>query len=289
MFEKVLVPTDFSKYSQKVLECVGGLPGVKEVILLNVIGPSDPLARVWDPGARLEEAKTKLEEQKSLLDGQGLKVKTRAEVMLEGEIWREIQTVADEEKVSLVVMGARGKGFVEGILLGNVAKKTLRYGSTHLLLMRYKILEDVEGGTLEAFCSRLFSKVLCPTDFSEPSKEAISFVKRLKGVEEIMLLHVISRGETSEEIDAHYQDAMKKLNSMKDEIEKEGRKVTTHISVGSSPEKISAVAEKEDVSLIAMSSHGKGWLKQLIVGSTTYDVARLGTRSVMVVKAGKKD
>jgi hypothetical protein len=46
MFEKVLFPTDFSKYSQKVLECVRELPGVNEVVLLHVIGPADPLARV---------------------------------------------------------------------------------------------------------------------------------------------------------------------------------------------------------------------------------------------------
>ena len=29
MFEKVLFPTDFSKYSQKVLECVKELPGLR--------------------------------------------------------------------------------------------------------------------------------------------------------------------------------------------------------------------------------------------------------------------
>jgi len=69
MFEKVLFPTDFSKYSQKVLECVKDLPGVNEVVLLHVIGPADPLARVWDPGGRIDESKAMLAEQSKILEG----------------------------------------------------------------------------------------------------------------------------------------------------------------------------------------------------------------------------
>ena len=37
MFEKVLVPTDFSSYAHKILECVGDIHDVKEVVLLNVV------------------------------------------------------------------------------------------------------------------------------------------------------------------------------------------------------------------------------------------------------------
>jgi nucleotide-binding universal stress UspA family protein len=285
MFETVLVPTDFSKYSQKVLECVGGLPGVKKVILLNVIGPSDPLARVWDPGARLEEAKEKLAEQAKFLEAQGLEVKQRAEPMLEGEIFRKIQAVSDEEGVSLVVMGARGKGFVENILLGNVAKKTLRYDDEHLLLMRYKMLEG--GEDLEEHCAMIFSKVLCPTDFSEPSDEAINFIKGIKGVREAVLFHVISSGESQEHIDAKMKEADEKLNAVKAEFEKAGIKASVQVVVGSPAEEIIEAAEKEDVSLVAMSSHGKGWVKQLIVGSVAYEVSKNGTRPVLVVRAGK--
>ena len=101
MFETVLVPTDFSKYSDKVLECVGGLPGVKKVVLLNVIGPVDPLATIWNPGARLKVAKKKLLDQAKLLEAQGLEVEQRAEPMLEGEIFRNIQEVSEEEGVIL--------------------------------------------------------------------------------------------------------------------------------------------------------------------------------------------
>ena len=285
MFETVLVPTDFSKYSQKVLECVGGLPGVKKVVLLNVIGPADPLARVWDPGARLNEAKKKLAEQAKLLEAQGLAVSQRAEPMLEGDIFRKIQSVSDEEGVDLVIMGARGKGFVQNIFLGNVAKNTLRYGDKHLLLMRYKMLEG--GEDLEQYCAMITTKVLCPTDFSGPSDEAISFIKGMKGIREAVLFHVVSSGESQAHVDAKTKEAMEKLNAIKAEFENVGVQASVKVAVGSPAEEIIAAAEEGDVSLVAMSSHGKGWVKQLVVGSVAYEVAKNGTRPVLVLRAGK--
>jgi nucleotide-binding universal stress UspA family protein len=288
MFKKVLVPIDFSKHSQKVLECIKALPGVKDVVLLHIIGPADPLARVWNPGGRIEEAKVKLAEQKELMEGGDQNIATRTEVVMEGEISRVIQKVADEENISLIAMGARGKGLVEGILLGNVAKDVLRYGSTNLLLMRYRMLEGREGPTLDMVCSQPLSKVLCPTDFSKPAAEAIGFVKEIEGVGEILLQHVIFQGETWKEIDAQKEVAIKKLNAIKEEIESAGLTVKVYASVGSPAQEISKLASKEDVSLIAMSSRGKGWLEQLTVGSTTYDVAMMVDRPVLVVRAGQK-
>ena len=286
MFEKVLFPTDFSKYSQKVLECLKELPGLNDLVLLHVIGPADPLARVWDPGGRIDESKAMLAEQSKILDDRGINVKTRTEAIMEGDISRVIQRVADEEGASVIVMGARGKGVVEGIFLGNVAKNVLRYGNTNLLLMRYRILEGRSGPSLEKFCSRPFSKVLCPTDLSRPAEYAIAFIKGILGVEEIVLQHVVSRGETWKEIEAQTEEITKRLDIIREGLEMAGLKAKVYASAGNPSEEIIALAEKEDVSMIAMSSHGLGWLKQLGVGSTTYDVARMGDRPVLVVRAG---
>ena len=51
MFEKVLIPTDFSDHAEKVIECVGEIPGVKEVVLLNVVA-RPAITRFWDPWPR---------------------------------------------------------------------------------------------------------------------------------------------------------------------------------------------------------------------------------------------
>ena len=79
-----------------------------------------------------------------------------------------------------------------------------------------------------------------------------------------------------------------KLNSIVKEIERPELKVTTHVKVGDAPHEICSLADREDASLIAMSSHGAGWLEQMVVGSTTYDTARIANRPVLIVRTEKR-
>lgn len=312
MFEMVLVPTDFSAYSQKVFECIRAIPSLKKVVLLHVIGPSHLVEREADKvygrkavdrishldyhyytpsQARIEETKAKLAERKEFLMKSGLSVETRYEIVKNGDISGVIQDVADEVHTDLIVLGARGKGLVEGLLLGDVAKNVLRYGTTNLLLLRYAILEGRKGPTMDMLCSQPFSRILCPTDFSEPAAETVEFIKKIDGAKEVILQHVIFGGETWTEIEAGRLAATEKLNAIGREIEQAGLKVKVCSNVGSPVEEICNLAAKEDASLIAMSSQGsheKGRLNQLTMGSTTYDVVRTTDRPVFVVRAVQK-
>ncbi|HNZ05863.1 MAG TPA: universal stress protein, partial [Methanothrix soehngenii] len=139
MFEKVLIATDFSKHAKKVIECIGEMPGLKEVLLLNVIS-RDPLARVWDPVSEIKDTEKKLEEEKKAIGAPGVTVKVKAVSVLEGEVASAINKVAMEENVSLVAMGARGRSLIMSTLLGSSSRNVLRFGRTHLLIMRYKTL-----------------------------------------------------------------------------------------------------------------------------------------------------
>jgi nucleotide-binding universal stress UspA family protein len=233
----------------------------------------------------VEKANEMIEKQKLYLQSLRFNVKTRVETIMEGDAAKIIQKVADEENATLIAMGARGKGKVSGLLLGSVSKNVLLYGQTNLLLMRYKLLE---GENLGRFCRSLFTRVICPTDFSQPAREVIDFVVNLKDVGEIGLQHVVASGESDEQIEAAVRDAAGKLNDIAKEIERPDRKVSVHVQVGNAPEEITRLADREDASLIAMSSHGKGWLKQMTVGSTTYETARISNRPILVVRAEKK-
>jgi nucleotide-binding universal stress UspA family protein len=307
MFERILVPTDFSKHAEKLIECVGDIPGLKEVVLLNVIS-RDPLARVWSPGDEVKEALKRLEVEKALLEKTGLKVKVRAESALEGSIGEVIKRVGDEECVSLVAMGARGRSILTGVLLGSVSTDELRYGDKNLLIMRYKTIEGRKGEAFETFCTRLFTKVLCPIDFSEAGMAALNVIKADKIAEEVVLLHVVTRAETADQLQSEVKEAEKKLMAIKEDLVSSGIKATVQILkahagedrtygtggmaaveppliAGGAAERIISAAEKEDVSVIAMSSHGKGWVEKLLIGSVVFDVARRGTRPVLVIRS----
>ena len=143
MFEKVLIPTDFSNHAEKVIECVGEIPGVKEVMLLNVVA-RPAITRFWDPVAEVKAAEKRLTEMKSAVKVPGVSVKVKAVTVLEGEVASAIQRVAEDEKVTLVAMGARGKSLIRSVLLGSASRNVLRYGNTHLLIMRYRDLEGAD-------------------------------------------------------------------------------------------------------------------------------------------------
>jgi len=285
MFEKVLFPTDFSEYAQKTLECIGDIPGIKELVLLHVVDATHPSKRGWTHGPHIENAKLLMEEKKEYLEGLGLKVKTKVDVITEGDVYREILDAATKEKVSLIVMGARGKSPIKDLLLGSTSTNVVRHAKTNLLIMRYKLVEDLEGIKHEKFCPMIFSKVLLPTDFSEPAGKTTSFMKEIKNIQEIVLLNVVNKGETTEEIEENVNEAKSKLGDIKSELAQAGFVVKDHVRVGNLPEEIISTADDEDVSLIAMSPHGKGWFKELLVGSTTCAVVRRAKRPVFVVRA----
>jgi nucleotide-binding universal stress UspA family protein len=280
MFEKVLIPTDFSSHAKKVIECVGEIPGLCELLLLNVVA-RDPLARVWDPVAEVKEAEKSLMNEKGSIKTPGVNVRVKAVSVLDGEVASAIQKVAADEKISLVVMGARGRSRIKSALLGSVSRNVLRFGDTHLLIMRYIALD---GGEMEKYCTRAFEKVLFPTDFSQPAEAALSFLKGISGIGELMLLNVVSTGETDDEIEANEFAAKEKMQDLVPEIAKSGIKVTSKIIVGHPVEIIRSEAENEDVSLIAMSSVGKDTMYTGRIGSRTYDVANTANRPVLVVR-----
>lgn len=303
MFEKILVMTDFSAYARKFLEYAGDLSEVKDIVILNVVS-RDAREKSWDPASKIKDAEKRLEKEKKIVKAPGVNVKVRA-VSVEGddiatEIPMAIQRVANEENVQLVVMGARGKSYIQSVLLGSTTRNLLRYGDKHLLIMRYgtassasakenkmqsAVAESPRGQEmLEKFGEKILSKVLIPTDFSQPAEAAISAITGTKGVGEIVLLHVVSKGESKDEIEAEAGRAAEKLNAISQGIGKGGLKITPRVVVGVPAEAVRSVAEEEDVSLIAMSSVGENALRVGKIGNVTYDVANTANRPVLIIR-----
>ena len=150
----------------------------------------------------------------------------------------------------------------------------------------------------------MFSKILYPTDFSEPSKKAVKYVKKLKeaGTKEAIVLYVIDEHELGamvegcgwlgrnpaeclEELEkSQRENAEKELGKIREELESVGISVRTLIEKGTPYKKIIEVAEKEKVALIVMGSHGKGVLKELLIGSVSENVIRHTKKPVLIVR-----
>ncbi|MDD1700085.1 MAG: universal stress protein [Methanoregula sp.] len=285
MFEKILFATDFSAYAKKTLDCIAGFPGARDIILFHVVEN----ARSPRGGGEIGDifyrtGENFLKEEKRYLENLSRTLRVTTAVKTSSDPAGAIIETAEERGVSLIVVGARGNSLVEGILLGSVSRSVLRRSRTSVLIMRHKIIEDLKGKTFEMFCPMILSRVLCPIDFSRYSDNATALLSKTNGVGEVILLHVVSQGETEGEIDETVRTVKGQIEAIRNSLAAQGIEVKTIVRRGDPAAEITRIADEEDVSVIWMSSHGKSWFRELLLGSTAHTVAMNAKRPVIIIR-----
>jgi nucleotide-binding universal stress UspA family protein len=292
MFEKVLFPTDFSAYSQKIFHYIQDIPGIKEIILLHVVDATDHSIIGISHRQTLENTRILMEEKKEYLVHRGLKVQTLVTMIIsgrqEGTISTNILDTAIKEKVSLIIIGARGKNLIRDLFLGSISSDVVRDAKMNVLIMRGDPMENHAGTTQERAPLPIFSKLLVPLDFSRHADEALSFIQGIKGIEEIVLLHVVTENVNKEKFDEAVTNAHTHLEEIAKGLAGTGFLVTHHVRVGDPTKMILSVAEEDDVSLIAMSPHGKNWFEDAVIGSTAFSVANTAKKPVLIIRENKE-
>lgn len=285
MFEKVLFPTDFSEYAKRALDCIAGFPGARDVTLLHVVEKTRSPRGGGEIGDILyRTGKNLLEEERRYLENLSHNLRVTTAVKASSDTAGAIIETAEERGISLIVIGARGKGLVEGLLMGSVSMAVVRRSRTNVLIMRHKIIEEMKAKTYEMFCPMILFQVLCPIDFSRYSDSAIDLIRQTKGVRGIILLHVVSQGETEAEIEDAVQKAKDQIETIRSSLAATGIEVKTIVRTGDPTLEITRVADEEDASVIWMSSYGKGWFRDLVIGSTAYTVAMNAKRPVIIIR-----
>jgi len=285
MFEKILLPTDFSADSERVLQCVREIPGARDVVLLHVIDATRPSLTGGDMEQEKEQVEKLLLARQHELEKNGIirgeiAVEVITNPLMQGDVPLTILERAETEDVSLIMMGARGRNTIQNILLGSVSANVIRRAKVPVLLMRFPPAREQQ----ERHRS-LFSRVLVPVDFSRPSDNALLLLRRFPVAGQVILLHVVDRGESEAEISARVDEARTKLEAIQAGLVAAGMSVEVRVQVGYPPEEVHAAAERDDISLILMSPQGEGWTREiraLFVGSTTNAVIRRVTRPVLI-------
>ncbi|NLD38963.1 MAG: universal stress protein [Desulfatiglans sp.] len=150
----------------------------------------------------------------------------------------------------------------------------------------------------------LFKRILCPTDFSEPSYKALKaaddLAKEFRA--ELILIHVVSPMQVfpsspgfapgmmasnaylpediASDIKKHATESLEM--TVKEKVS-QGVKSKTVILHGNPAEEIAKYAEESKVSVIIMGTHGlTGW-RHLLLGSVTEKVARIASCPVLTI------
>jgi len=248
MFKRVLVATDFSRHADRVLECIGEIPGMEEIILLHVC----PVER-----DRTEISPALLLEQKEhLLSPLGIPVRSLIVRSEHGDIVRGITGAAVRERASLIVMAARGRNLLRTLVLGSVSKGVIETSMTDVLVLHFRGEDAPDKEGLEKYCLNIFSKILCPVDFSKPTADVLAFLSGLPHIREVILLHVLPAPAPGENRDEQKAQAAAKLEHMKTALNQVTNRVNTVVRQGDPAAEIAAYADKEDISLILIPRYG---------------------------------
>jgi universal stress protein A len=148
-------------------------------------------------------------------------------------------------------------------------------------------------------------RILCPTDFSEPSYEGLKAANELAEhfSAELCLVHVVAPvpmpmaqapavpeafnvASYRTELEASAQRSLHEVVEQKLPKELRVRQIIGH---GEAASEIVRIAEEETVDLIVIATHGlTGW-RHLIFGSVAEKVVRLATAPVLTIRVSEKE
>ncbi|MHC1755194.1 MAG: universal stress protein [Methanosarcina sp.] len=146
-FQKILIATDGSKYSQKAVLHgmeLAKLMGAKVYALYvldkkayvpPVLETSIHLGSKWDimEETLRQEGDEAIQYAKKVAEDKEINYEG---VVVEGDPAHAILEFAEQNKVDLIVMGTLGKGGLERFLLGSVADKVVRHSKISVLVVK---------------------------------------------------------------------------------------------------------------------------------------------------------
>jgi len=159
MMEKILLPTDFSPTSQSAMEMAITVAKKfdSEIILLHVL-PDIPKSKLVEDMLN----KTAHDQFKTIRKKiSRSRVKMAEPIIATGNHFDQIIQLAKKRDVNLIIMGSGEKEGSEKPELGNTAKKVIRKSGKPVWIMKRDMHSNIK-------------RIICPIDFSEPSRRALN-------------------------------------------------------------------------------------------------------------------
>ncbi|MFN3395679.1 MAG: universal stress protein [Thermodesulfovibrionales bacterium] len=299
MYKKILYPIKFEEFSLDLLRCILDFKniGTEEIVLVHVIDVSKlPMDKYEGYSIRdVESLKTiaeeKMKEAIRIVEEAGLRTK---EIIRVGVPYREILKVVKEETgISLIVSGRQKKSPLKEIFIGSNTDRIIRYGDIPVFIPKYPAAFGASKEECEKICKNMFKRLLYPTDWSDCAKVTLEYLKGLKGaeVDEVVVAHVMNekamRLQPPEKFKEFEKEDMERLQTVKKELEQSGFKVKTRLEVGRPGTDLIRIAREEDITMIVMGTHGKGYVEGILWGSVSRNVVEYSNRPVLLIKSEK--
>jgi len=286
MFKTIVLATDLSPAWEEIVACAGEFKalGCSRVILTNVI-----VTRFM---VGLEEmlradVRPKLEAQQQQLKAQGLQVEVEMPIGLPAY---SLNDIACRYCADLIVVGSHGTALWREAVLGCFTCAVLHHARYPTLLINVRAAKAQGADPCRLHCGSMLRHVLLPTDFSEIGVRAGEFLENLatRGIGQVTLLSALDV-PGHEKYPEGYQEiaegaARDLLEQWKQRLLKAGVPVVHDLFDPGHPiPAILQTLESQDITLIVMGTQGKGFIKELFLGSVAHNVSRLARCPVLLI------
>lgn len=289
--ERILCPIDFSEFSTKAYDYAESLArhyGAK-LFLEHVIRPfAEPYAYWMYPGG-MEHIASNLcaSAEKQLHEF----LKTHAHngtpterVVVEGVATESILSLAEEQRMDLIVMGTHGRQGFDHLTMGSVTEKVLRKARCPVLAVRKPAHDFVSPAEKKSDPVKL-GKILFCTDFSAHSDRALEYALSLATEynAELTLVHVLEDIPDSTDLQNKTAEAVRRLEAPVPKDSRDWCTIKSTIRMGKPYQEIIRLSLEGKTDLVIMGVRGRNAVDLAVFGSTTHRVIQLGPCPVLAV------
>ncbi len=261
--------------------------GLNHVVFLHVI-PRDRVAMKRGTGY-LKQEERKLREIADIrfidwaetLFEEGMEVGAHIAI---GNVVPKIISVAEIEKVDLIVTARMKKGKLEEIFLGSETSDLIRRTEKPVLLYNYHSQAERAG-------ENPFERLLLALDWSVSSEKVLDFVLAMKeAVKRVEIMHVLSEKQIGKmsKMEAHKieRENKKRLDEVCDTFVQQRFDARPHLYIGDTEEQIQRGAGEHRATMIVLGTRQTSAWKEKWSGSISHSLAEKSELPLLIVPAG---
>lgn len=275
--KKIIVPIDFSEHSEYALEAAALLVKKNggEILALHMLELSDAVLTQADSEQDMKAVfYLKLAEKKfeEFLDKPYLQDVTVTPIVKHFKVFSEVNDVALEHSVDMIVMGSHGASGFSEMFVGSNTEKVVRNATVPVLVVK------------DHLPKQMFENVVFACDFSEESVKAyINATALFNELNlDIHLLYVNVPGErfrSSEEMRHKVSQFLQTADGNLDNLDK-----VRYVSDYTVEKGVLSYAANAKTDLIAVSTHGRKGIAHFFEGSISEDLANHSKFPVITFK-----
>lgn len=276
--KRILVPVDFSDQSEYALEVAANFARKSgaDILVLHMLGLSEAYL-TKDESQEVAEAQyyMKLAKKRfdAFLDKPYLKGIRTVEMVQNYKIFSEVNRVAEENSIDLIVMGSHGSSGIGELFVGSNTEKVVRTSDIPVLVIKVRRAEYMPR------------KLVFATDFNLDAVRAYNRIRSITETwgTEMHLAHVNLPNEMFRSSSERERVARLFLEASHGSPEPPDVKIH-YVSDYSIETGIYYLAEEIDADMIAMATHGRKGLAHFFKGSIGESLANHAKIPVMTCK-----